>query len=56
MKQYDYSNISSVEQLYEQYNLKSIKDILLEKKEVELPGEDGKKDEDEPDLPMFFKK
>lgn len=48
MKQYDYSNISSVEQLYEQYNLKSIKDILLEKKEVELPGEDGKKDEDEP--------
>lgn len=48
MKQYDYSNISSVEQLYEQYNLKSIKDILLEKKEVELPGEDGEKDEDEP--------
>lgn len=48
MKQYDYSNISSVEQLYEQYNLKSIKDIFLEKKEVELPGEDGKKDEDEP--------
>lgn len=48
MKSYDYSNITSVEQLCEQYNLKSLNEIIVEKKKVELPGEDGKKDEDEP--------
>lgn len=48
MKSYDYSNITSVEQLCEQYNLKSLNEMIIEKKKVELPGEDGKKDEDEP--------
>ena len=48
MKSYDYSNITSVEQLCEQYNLKSLNEIIVEKKKVELPGENGKKDEDEP--------
>lgn len=48
MKSYDYSNITSVEQLCEQYNLKSLNEMIVEKKKVELPGENGKKDEDEP--------
>ena len=48
MKSYDYSNITSVEQLCEQYNLKSLNEIIVEKKKVELPGENGKKDESEP--------
>ena len=48
MKSFDYSNITSVEQLCEQYNLKSLNEMIVEKKKVELPGENGKKDEDEP--------
>lgn len=45
MKSYDYSNVTSVEQLCEQYNLKSLNEMIVEKKKVELPGEDGKKNE-----------
>ena len=48
MKSYNYSNITSVEQLCEQYNLKSINEIIVEKKKVELPGEKKGEDEDEP--------
>ena len=32
MKSYDYSNITSVEQLCEQYNLKSLNEMIIEKK------------------------
>lgn len=49
MKRINYSNIKSIEELYEQYNLRPL-NMVVEKKEekVELPGEGKNKDEDEP--------
>lgn len=44
-----YNEFSSVEELYEYYNIQPLKNLIVEKKdEVDIPGEDGKKDEDEP--------
>ena len=49
MKRINYSNIKSIEELYEQYNLRPL-NMLVEKKDEkpELPGEGKNKDEDEP--------
>ena len=40
-----YSDFNSVEELYEYYNI-SPKNMITEKKEVDIPGEKGNKDED----------
>ena len=42
-----YSDFNSVEELYEYYNI-SPKNMITEKKEVDIPGEKGNKDEDKP--------
>lgn len=42
----NYSDFNSVEELYEYYNI-GVDDLVLEKNNIDLPGKDGK-DEDEP--------